>query len=524
MDSTISCGQCGATFANASNLSRHEKEVHAAARLSCVVCGKNDLYNREKLQLHLSKCTGPTADVDHQPEESKALSDSTRLLSDVEVQQLSQAFLVYLDGLQTTFLEAKFIQARLTASSRELALRNLKFLFNELVALKCVTLDALTLRVFCNVAAVQLLHTTLVERKAGPGRIHQLFLLIAKVLLHIASLARVDRPAFQATELAAWSTVQAILHDASKGKKKRENTLSINNEKVMSKDELRLVATTTMKHLEQFEVGESLTTADALKYQQQLFVASLANLPTPRSQVFRHLQEGTTLVHVDGRWQIQYDGSDNAKSNKPLLLTLPEALSTAYDVYLSEVRPLLIVNDLPDPMYVFPNRLTLQPRDDFNQWTRSVTNELIGKPINPHAFRHSLVTSMHESGAAPEQMVELASMMQHSSSTQAKYYRVPKMLDMSKRSTEAIALLYTEAEPSEVQAESPVKKQRKSPSSVEKAPWSEVEVAALRAGVDKHGAGNWAVILRDEQFRAVLSKRTSTQTRAKWFHLNNIDA
>lgn len=43
--------------------------------------------------------------------------------------------------------------------------------------------------------------------------------------------------------------------------------------------------------------------------------------------------------------------------------------------------------------------------------------------------------------------------------------------------------------------------------------WTEEEEAALKAGVDKHGAGKWRTILKDPDFSDVLSRRSNVDLK-----------
>ncbi|PKA49067.1 Telomere repeat-binding factor 1 [Apostasia shenzhenica] len=46
--------------------------------------------------------------------------------------------------------------------------------------------------------------------------------------------------------------------------------------------------------------------------------------------------------------------------------------------------------------------------------------------------------------------------------------------------------------------------------------WTSEEESALKAGVDKHGSGNWRTILRDPEFSGILFLRSNVDLKDKW--------
>lgn len=50
--------------------------------------------------------------------------------------------------------------------------------------------------------------------------------------------------------------------------------------------------------------------------------------------------------------------------------------------------------------------------------------------------------------------------------------------------------------------------------------WTPEEEAALRAGVDKHGAGKWRTIQKDPEFQTVLHHRSNVDLKDKWRNMN----
>lgn len=50
--------------------------------------------------------------------------------------------------------------------------------------------------------------------------------------------------------------------------------------------------------------------------------------------------------------------------------------------------------------------------------------------------------------------------------------------------------------------------------------WTSDEEAALKAGVDKYGAGKWSTILKDPEFGPILHLRSNVDLKDKWRNLN----
>ncbi|KAG6536304.1 hypothetical protein ZIOFF_001357 [Zingiber officinale] len=50
--------------------------------------------------------------------------------------------------------------------------------------------------------------------------------------------------------------------------------------------------------------------------------------------------------------------------------------------------------------------------------------------------------------------------------------------------------------------------------------WTQDEEAALKAGVNKHGAGKWRTILKDPEFNSVLRNRSNVDLKDKWRNMS----
>jgi hypothetical protein len=128
----------------------------------------------------------------------------------------------------------------------------------------------------------------------------------------------------------------------------------------------------------------------------------------PRQQVLRQLQLGSSfLKKEDGRYWVVMLAHMN-KNGKATTFPLASELTQAYDLYLAKVRPLLLGTRYHE--YVFCKRTgdAPGPTFDFSDWTRSVCKELIGRPVNCHAFRSAVVTTYYKTGATQHEMNALA--------------------------------------------------------------------------------------------------------------------
>ncbi|EFJ14369.1 hypothetical protein SELMODRAFT_49312, partial [Selaginella moellendorffii] len=54
----------------------------------------------------------------------------------------------------------------------------------------------------------------------------------------------------------------------------------------------------------------------------------------------------------------------------------------------------------------------------------------------------------------------------------------------------------------------------------QKQKWTAEEEAALRAGVEKYGAGKWRAIQKDEEFGPVLVSRSNVDLKDKWRNIS----
>jgi hypothetical protein len=194
----------------------------------------------------------------------------------------------------------------------------------------------------------------------------------------------------------------------------------------MSKEELKRVTSGCLAALTGIIQSGMPAPSDQM-FVNYLVTATLCLGLAPRSQVMRQLQIGTTLVkQADGRYWVRML-AEMSKNGKPTMFALPEQLTPAYDSYLAVVRPRLLAGTRVAVThdYVFFKRNGVAPRPDFGSSTAFVTQQLIGRPINPHAFRSAVITTFYETGATQVEMDTLANIMAHDPSTARQFYYKP---------------------------------------------------------------------------------------------------
>ena len=210
---------------------------------------------------------------------------------------------------------------------------------------------------------------------------------------------------------------------------------------VMSKQEFQQVTQACLSYLatQMLEwsrgIGTTAAAMDAdLAFTHYLVTATLCLGLAPRSQVLQQLRIGSSFTKSadDGRYWIKLL-AEQSKNGKPTMFALAAELTAAYDAYLQVVRPRLIArfgvaaaSTSRDHDYVFMKRNGAVPRTDFSSSTCLVTQRIIGRPINAHAFRSSVITTFYSSGASQADMDMLANIMAHDPATARNFYYKPQ--------------------------------------------------------------------------------------------------
>ncbi len=160
----------------------------------------------------------------------------------------------------------------------------------------------------------------------------------------------------------------------------------------ITRDELKAVASGTLAYLK---------LRDPTYYVHHLVTATFCLGLAPRSQVLKQLRLGSSFVkEADGRWWVRMIG-ETMKNGKPTVFALPKQLTEPFDYYFATIRPELLRqhggSDVHD--FAFFKKNGTAPRKDFSELTALATTQLIGRAVNPHAFRSVTAPS---SGARPK--------------------------------------------------------------------------------------------------------------------------
>ena len=476
--------------------------------------------------------------VDHDQAEPVAaevlLAEGARpLLQEEDLQAAAYPFMQWLASPCMTATEALVKAKRVKSMSQLMPIKNtLKFIWAVLYESKVV--DAIELEALLRLSVCQALYQAIVDRQVGSGRMHQVFLLVKKLLVYISSAESArSRLYVQPTAYESYLFVENVCSESSNQRKQearnrmvlgitgakgaliapkevfqipktwsnvnggvqpddsssRPMTVAAHNglaaaaasgavqkaitvtahglaigsnpsagsgrsdpNQTMSKEELSVVTQASLNYLNHIvelyvqapNRGPPAHNAEVdTAFMHHLVTATLGLGLAPRSQVLQQLRIGSSFTkEADGRYWIRML-AEQSKNGRPTMFALAAELTPAYDVYLEFVRPHLLARATASDTapaaaalaadgsqsqhdYVFFKRNGAAPRTDFSSSTCLITQQVLGRPVNAHTFRSSLITTFYSSGANEAEMSSLASIMAHDPATQRNFYYKPK--------------------------------------------------------------------------------------------------
>ena len=252
-------------------------------------------------------------------------------------------------------------------------------------------------------------------------------------------------PLHEATRIIpSASAVRPVTFTAPTFEVDLDDEVDPSNMNSLSKEELRSVSQGCLEFLNKVaagqetrsgELAESELATDAL-YVCYLVTATLCLGLAPRSQVLKQLQIGSSFVKntSDGKFWVRIL-AEQSKGGKPTTFALPIQMTRPYEHYLAVVRPRILhrlrIATEQDHQFVFFKRNGEAPRSNFSSQTNSVTQRILGRQVNAHAFRAAVITAFYETGASQTQMNTLADVMAHDPTTARQYYYRPQFAKAS---------------------------------------------------------------------------------------------
>lgn len=238
------------------------------------------------------------------------------------------------------------------------------------------------------------------------------------------------------------------------------------NSYVPTQEELSLLAKSSLDYMKEVIQLPSILQQDksaALLFAQYLLMSLLTLTATPRSQILKVLNMGITAasnrtasINLDEQPTVTLFYEEDhyivrvpaalSKDRQPVVLRIPDLLTEYFNFYLKYVRGLLLPKHTTfiDLGYFFTSSIG-GSKSSFVSWTNKISQLVIGREINPHNFRASVVsmyyknTNNNSSSSSDRDMLILSQLMSHSPQVQQQYYFKVQREQESKRVNEQIS-------------------------------------------------------------------------------------
>jgi integrase/recombinase XerD len=201
----------------------------------------------------------------------------------------------------------------------------------------------------------------------------------------------------------------------------RQEPVRAKHTRVMHPDEILTGAQAFLDELPHTALPAKASRAG--KYRDGLAVAFLACRPI-RLANLTETALGQHLIQDGDRWYCQY-GAHEMKDHRPLGFSLPERLVPYLEIYLSIYRPILIKGNVFPQLWISTRGTPM--REHSLAWNiNCLTEELFGRPINPHLFRDCAASALATDD--PEHILAIARILGHNSiETTMRHYNQSQM-------------------------------------------------------------------------------------------------
>jgi hypothetical protein len=379
------------------------------------------------------------------------------MITDDEFDSIIDGFMEWLGQGPVSVVEQMVKKRRLTTDKQVTPVRqNLRHLFTMVSELQSIDIADLTLSSLTKLETVKAIMHRLEQRQVGPARIHALVLLLKKICVYLCSMQSNATMLYISPQtMPSWHLIDSHCSQATKKRKMRQRDrmvlhtvslpqalapsqsvqTSLPTQPGMTSEELTTVIHGCLGVLDELmtalstDASISITKEVAKRYTEHFITVCFALLLAPRQQVFRQLTM-EHLVRQNDNYIIRMS-AEQSKIGQPILLRIPNVMTSKFEFYLSRVLPSMRNNNNTSHLFVQRDG---EPRQDFSLATRAVTLQLIGRPVNAHEFRHCIATLFY---AHPDSndttMKQLAETMNHDSQTQMQYYVHQQRLQAQER-------------------------------------------------------------------------------------------
>ena len=163
----------------------------------------------------------------------------------------------------------------------------------------------------------------------------------------------------------------------------------------------------------------------ACRYRDLLTVAFLATRPI-RLKNLAQLAIGRSIERRDRIYACHFTAEDT-KERTPLSFELPARLTPYLDRYIEQFRPLLLNGRVSDRLWIAIRRRPMAAQTIYCQ-VCDLTQELVGRRINPHLFRDIVATAIATDH--PDNVLVSARLLHNASlKTTDRHYIQSQMID-----------------------------------------------------------------------------------------------
>ena len=160
------------------------------------------------------------------------------------------------------------------------------------------------------------------------------------------------------------------------------------------------------------------------KYRDGLVVAFLSCRPVRLSNV-TSMCLGKHMLRSNDGWYCRFE-AEEMKDNLSLDFPFPKRLEPYLETYLDEYRPLLLRGRETPDIWISARGTPMSKQSVYCN-TCSLTEELCGKPVNPHLFRDCAATTFATED--PEHILAIGRILGHASiNTSIRHYNQSQMI------------------------------------------------------------------------------------------------